>query len=189
MTKAFYSLLNGYNYDTGGKRVKFYLTSGTPDFMERLMNKYPNEPMILLHGNGNSVVMHESNKKTVFATPRQFDVIDGAGQFEQRGFVAMHNVPVMDESRPIFEEQLIKGIAPLKEDSSLIAYRVLRPIKATIYVVVTQWAGPASFDTWIHSAYFKTTLKPILDSSGSPTQNLFDSKTYVSTFTAPQPEE
>ena len=172
-----------------GKLVKFYLTSGTPEFMERLMNKYAKEPMILLHGKGNSVVMHESDKKTVFATPRQFEVIDGAGQFQQRGFVAMHNVPVMDESRPLFEEQLLKGIAPLKEDSSLIAYRVLRPIKATIYVVVTQWAGPASFDTWIHSAYFKTTLKPILDSSGSPTQNLFDSKTYVSTFTAPQPEE
>ncbi len=172
-----------------GKHVKFYLTSGTPDFMERLMNKYPNEPMTLLHGNGNSVVMHESDKKTVFATPRQFDVIDGAGQFQQRGFVAMHNVPVMDESRPLFEEQLIKGIAPLKADASLIAYRVLRPIKATIYVVVTQWAGPASFDTWIHSAYFKTTLAPLLDSSGSPTQHLFDSKTYVSTFTAPQPEE
>ena len=172
-----------------GKLAKFYLTSGTPEFMERLMNKYAKEPMILLHGKGNSVVMHESDKKTVFATPRRFEVIDGAGQFEQRGFVAMHNVPVMDESRPLFEEQLIKSIAPLKADSSLIAYRVLRPIKASIYVVVTQWAGPASFDTWIHSTSFKTTLAPLLDSSGSPTQNLFDSKSYVTTFTAPQPEE
>ena len=42
-----------------GKLVKFYLTSGTPEFMERLMNKYAKEPMILLHGKGNSVVMHE----------------------------------------------------------------------------------------------------------------------------------
>ena len=172
-----------------GKRVKFYLTSGTPEFMERLMSKYAKEPMILLHGNGNSVIMHESDKKSVFATPRQFEVIDGAGQFEQRGFVAMHNVPVMDESRPLFEEQLMKAIAPLKADSSLIAYRVLRPIKATIYVVVTQWAGPASFDTWIHSTSFKTTLAPLLDSSSSPTQHLFDSKSYVTTFTAPQPEK
>ena len=169
--------------------MKFYLTSGTPEYMERLVNKHKKEPMILLHGKGNSVVMHESEKKTVFATPRKFEVIDGAGQFEQRGFVAMHNVPVMDEARPVFEERLLQGIASLKTDSSLIAYRVLRPIKATIYVVVTQWAGPASFDTWIHSPNFKATLAPLLDSSGSPTQNLFDSKTYVTIYTAPLPDE
>ncbi|KGR82855.1 antibiotic biosynthesis monooxygenase family protein [Lysinibacillus odysseyi] len=165
--------------------MNFYLTSGTPDFMERLVNKHGKENMILLHGGGNSVVMHETTKKSVFATPRSFEVLDGTGTFEQRGFVAMQNVPVMDEARPVFEEQLLKSIAPLKNEPSLIAYRVLRPIKAEIYVVITQWAGPASFDTWTKSHQFQDGLAALLDSSSSPTQNLFNAKTYTTTYTAP----
>lgn len=168
--------------------MNFYLTSGTPDFMERLVNKYGNENMILLHGGGNSVVMHETAKKSVFTTPRSFEVIDGNGTFEQRGFVAMQNVPVMDEARPVFEKQLLKSIAPLKSDPSLIAYRVLRPIKEEIYVVITQWAGPASFDTWTMSRHFQGELAALLDSSSSPTQNLFNAKTYTTTYTAPPAE-
>ncbi|MGM9950453.1 MAG: antibiotic biosynthesis monooxygenase family protein [Lysinibacillus sp.] len=164
--------------------MNFYLTSGTPEYMERMVNKYGKEGMILLHGGGNSVVMHESPKKSVFATPRRFEVIDGSGTFEQRGFFAMQNVPVMDEARPVFEERLIKAIAHLKNDASLIAYRVLRPIKADVYVVVTQWAGPASFDIWTKSGHFQGGLASLLDSSSSPTQNLFNSKTYTATYTA-----
>lgn len=169
--------------------MKFYLTSGTPDFMEKLVKKHGKENMILLHGGGNSVVMHETTKKSVFATPRNFEVIDGSGTFEQRGFVAMQNVPVMDEARPVFEEQLVRSIAPLKNDPSLIAYRVLRPIKAEIYVVITQWAGPASFDTWTKSNQFQGELAALLDSSSSPTQNLFNAKTYTTTYTAPPPAD
>lgn len=166
-----------------------YLTSGTPEFMEKLIQNNPKEKIFLLHGKGNSVVVHESDKKSIFATPRKFEVIDGGGSFEQRGFWAFHNVPVTDESRPLFEARIVQAIAPLKSDNSLIAYRVLRPIKSEIYVVITQWAGPASFDMWINSVSFKNTLAPLLDSSSSTTQNLFNAKTYVSTFTAPQPEE
>ena len=169
--------------------MNFYLTSGTPEFMERLLTKYAKEKMILLHGQGNSVVMHESEKKSVFATPRRFEVIDGAGHFEQRGFVAMQNVPVMEESRPLFEERIIKAIAHLKQDASCIAYRVLRPVKAETYVVVTQWAGPASFEVWTKSNAFHAELAQLLDSSSSPTQTFFTSKTYTTTFTAPQPEQ
>lgn len=168
--------------------MNFYLTSGTPDFMERLVKKHGKEPMILLHGGGNSVVMHETAKKSVFATPRSFEVIDGWGTFEQRGFVAMQNVPVMDEARPVFEKQLLNSITPLKSDPSLLAYRVLRPIKEEIYVVITQWAGPASFETWTKSHHFQGELVSLLDSSSSPTQNLFNAKTYTTTYTAPPAE-
>ncbi|WP_332648568.1 antibiotic biosynthesis monooxygenase family protein [Lysinibacillus sp. 54212] len=168
--------------------MNLYLTSGTPEFMEKLTRKHQNETMFLLHGQGNSVALHESNKKSVFATPRKFEVIDGEGSFEQRGFWAFHNVPVMDESRPLFENRIEQAIAPLKSNDALIAYRVLRPIKSEIYIVITQWAGPASFEVWTKSESFTNGLAPLLDSSSSPTQNLFNAKTYLSTYTAPQPE-
>lgn len=46
-----------------------YLTSGTGDFLEQVKNKYPNDHMILIHGEGNSVLIHETEGKTVFAAP------------------------------------------------------------------------------------------------------------------------
>lgn len=168
--------------------MHFYLTSGTPEFMERLTNKYPNEKMILMHGQGNSVVMHESEKKSVFATPRKFEVIDGAGEFEQRGFVAMQNIPVLDESRPVFENGILAGIAHLKKETSLIAYRLLRPIKAETYMIVTQWAGPTSFEMWTKSNDFTQHVAKLIDSTTFPTQNMFYSKTYTTTYTAPSAE-
>jgi len=53
-----------------------YLTSGTGDFLEQLKTKHPNEVMLLIHGEGNSVLIHETKGKSVFATPRKFEVLD-----------------------------------------------------------------------------------------------------------------
>jgi len=169
--------------------MNFYLTSGTPEYMERLIQKYPSQDMILLHGKGNSVVMHETEKKSVFATPRKFEVIDGRGKFEQHGFVAMQNIPVFDEARPVFENGVITGIKHLKEERLCIAYRVLRPVKEETYIIITQWTGPASFETWVQSSAFTGRLANLVDSTTSPTQNMFFAKTHTTTFTAPPAEE
>ena len=42
--------------------------------------------MILIHGEGNSVLIHETEGKTVFATPRKFEVLDSVNDLEEHGF-------------------------------------------------------------------------------------------------------
>lgn len=165
--------------------MNFYFASGTPEFMETLQTKYAGENMILLHGQGNSILMHETEKKSKFATPRRFEVVEGRGEFEQRGFVAMHNVPVADESKKLFEESVINAIQSLKNNTACIAFRVLRPIKHEMYVIVTQWAGPASFEAWTESANFSEKLAGLIANATSVTQTMFTSKAYVTTFSAP----
>lgn len=168
--------------------MNFYFASGTPEFMEKLQNKHANDGMILLHGQGNSILMHETEKKSKFATPRRFEVVEGQGQFEQRGFIAMHNVPVADESMRLFEESVIKAIQPLKNTSACIAFRVLRPVKHEMYVIVTQWAGPVSFEMWTESAEFEERLARLIANATSVTQSMFTSKAYVTKYTAPVQE-
>lgn len=165
--------------------MNLYFASGTPEFMESLQTKYASEQMILLHGQANSILMHETEKKSKFATPRRFEVVEGQGQFEQRGFFAMHNVPVADESKKLFEESIINAIQPLKNNMACIAFRVLRPVKHEMYVIVTQWAGPASFETWTESAEFGGKLAGLIANSTSVTQTMFTSKAYLTTFSAP----
>lgn len=165
--------------------MNFYITSGTPEFMQTLQSKYANESMILLHGQGNSVLMHETEKKSKFSTPRRFEVVEGRGNFEQRGFVAMYNIAVADESKKLFEESVITAIQPLKDEAACIAFRVLRPIKHEMYLIVTQWAGPNSFDVWTNSDAFKLRLESLLANATSSTQAMFTSKAYVTKYSAP----
>lgn len=164
----------------------FYMTSGTPEYMEKMFEKKRAIGLYLLHGQGNSVLFYETDKKkSIFATPRKFEVLDGRGTFEQRGYFAIENIPVADESRLVFEEEVIKSVASLHNDISSIAFRVLRPIKSEIFLVVTQWAGPVSYEKWKDSA---AEFSSLIGSAASTTQAIFTSKTYTSTYSAPADE-
>ena len=64
--------------------------------------------MIVMHGEGNSLLLHETEGKTVFQTPRRYEVISSSGTLEENGFFAFNNIPVTDEGRPIFEHRFTK---------------------------------------------------------------------------------
>ncbi|ATP41770.1 Target of RNAIII-activating protein [Solibacillus sp. R5-41] len=164
--------------------MNFYITSGTPDFMEKLIAKNHKESLILLHGNGNSVVLHESPKKSFFAVPRNFEVLDQKGQFEQKGYFTFYNMPILSDGRPVFENAVSDVITSLKTDSTVIAYRFLRPIKADTYLLIIQWVGPASFDVWKNGQNYKAKIAPILEGKASVIQSMFDTSFYMTTYSA-----
>lgn len=161
----------------------FYMTSGTPDFMEKMYADKRDTGLYLLHGQGNSVLFYETEKKkSIFATPRKFEVVAGRGEFEQRGYFAVENIPVADEERGVFETAVTKAVGDLQGDVACIAYRVLRPVKAETFLIVTQWAGPVSYEKWKESA---TAFTDLIGGATSATQAMFTSKAYVTTFKAP----
>lgn len=168
--------------------MNFYITSGTPDFMEKLITKNQQEPLILLHGNGNSVVLHESHKKSIFAVPRSFEVLDERGLLEQRGFFTFYNMPILSEGRPIFEKTVTEAISSLKNDTTVISYRFLRPIKAETYLLIIQWVGPTSFEVWKNDDHYKESIAPILEGRATIIQSMFDTSFYVTTYSAPPKE-
>lgn len=168
--------------------MNFYITSGTPDFMEKLIAKNHKEPLVLLHGNGNSVVLHESPKKSIFAVPRNFEVLGEMGQFEQKGYFTFYNMPILSDGRPVFENAVSDAIASLKNDSTVIAYRFLRPIKEDTYLLIIQWVGPASFDVWKNGQNYKESIAPILEGKASIIQSMFDTAFYMTTYSAPPKE-
>lgn len=164
----------------------FYMTSGTPEFMEKMFADKREVGLFLLHGQGNSVLFYETDKKkSIFATPRKFEVVVGRGSFEQRGYFAIENIPVADEERGVFEEAVVKAVSSLQNDSACIAFRVLRPVKAETFLIVTQWAGPVSYETWKAGA---SELTDLISGATSASQAIFTSKAYVSTFSAPKDE-
>ncbi len=166
-----------------------YLTSGTGDFLEQVKNKYPNEHMILIHGDGNSVLIHETEGKTVFATPRKFEVLDSVNDLEERGFFVFNNIPVTDEGRPVFEHRFLERSRAIEEEPGFVAFRLLRPIKSDTYIVMTQWNGPHSFEAWKSSKAFENAHAKRDDSTGVRQQNIFSAASYVTTYSAIPKEE
>ncbi|MED3877256.1 MULTISPECIES: antibiotic biosynthesis monooxygenase family protein [Lysinibacillus] len=166
-----------------------YLTSGTGDFLEQVKNKYSNEHMILIHGEGNSVLIHETEGKTVFATPRKFEVLDSVNDLEEHGFFVFNNIPVTDEGRPVFEHRFLERSRAIENEPGFVAFRLLRPIKSDTYIVMTQWHGPHSFDAWKSSKAYETAHARRDDSTGIRQQNIFSAASYVTTYSAIPKEE
>lgn len=165
--------------------MNIYLTSGTPDFMEKVMDKHAKEHIILLHGQANTVLLHETEKKSVFAVPRPFKVLDGTGQFEQRGYFVFHNIALTEESKEVFEQKWLMNSESLKRNDALIAYRFLKPKKYEPYIIITQWAGPASYEVWTKSENYITQIAPLFDKTSSLVNDMFSAASHVTTYQAP----
>lgn len=165
-------------------RMYIYLTSGTAEYMEKLMKKYRSkEQMIVLHGSGTSVLLHETEGKTLFATPRKYDVLDRVNELEQRGYFVFNHIPVSDEGRPIFEKRFLDRSKTIEKEPGFIAFRLLRPLASDTYIVLTQWTGPNSFETWKNSQSFKEAYsKPNGTTPGVKKQNIFNAASYLTTY-------
>lgn len=168
--------------------MNFYITSGTSDYMEKLVAKQKKETLFLLHGQGNSVVLHESEKKSVFAVPRKFEIISGAGELEQRGYFVFYNMPIISDDGPVFEKKISDLLETFERDVTFISYRFLRPVKEETYILLTQWVGPASYEVWTNSNAYKNTWAAIVSGTQSSVQKLFNASTYITTYSAPPAE-
>lgn len=170
--------------------MNIFLTSGTIGFMETLQKQFANEEMIVMHGANNSILLHETMGKTLFQTPRRYQVISSSGTLQQQGFFALNNIPVTDEGRPIFEHRFHNHADTISASSGLIAHRLLRPLNSDTYIVLTQWTEKNSFELWKNSSVYTdihTNNKSgvVLDK----TLHIFSSAAYLMTYKAISEEE
>lgn len=165
-----------------------YLTSGTPEFMELLQKKYSKEPMIVLYGDGNTVLLHETDKKSVFASPRSYEIIGKVNALKEQGFFSMNYIPVKSDSRKIFEDRFLETIHTLKNEPGFIAFRLLKPLHDETYIVLSEWTGPHSFEAWKASSSYKEVYEN-KSVYGVDRGNIFTSAPYVKTFLTKRSED
>ncbi|WP_040287126.1 antibiotic biosynthesis monooxygenase family protein [Sporosarcina koreensis] len=170
--------------------TNIYTTRGTVDFMEKVKEKYPDEKMILMNGSGTSLLLHETEGKTVFQTPHKYEVIAELGQLQDRGFFAMNNVPVSDEGKPVFEDRFKKDYGKMADAAGFTAYRLLRPIGSDTYVILTEWEDAKAFDMWRHTPAFKDAYDTsTMDAHAGPAVHIFTSAPYLSLYSSVSDEE
>lgn len=169
--------------------MNLYMTTGTYDYMKKMRDKHPEETMVLMQGENTTLMLHETEGKTIFQTPRRYEVVDGTGEFKEKGFFVFNNVPVSDEGRPVFEHRFKNRAGAIENEPGYIAFRVLRPLDSDTYIILTEWESPAFYEKWKESQAFAQahSTKPE-STAGSQRPNIFSGVSYVSTYRA-KPEE
>lgn len=159
-----------------------YTTTGTPEFMKQLQEKYNEEDLHVLYGSSGTLLLHESTGKTKFQTPRVYEVLASHGQFKDEGYFYFYHIPVTDEGRPVFEHAAVKLTQTAQNEPGLFALRILKPVKADTYLILSQWSGPSSYEQWIkHNTVDLEKL--------ASTQNIFTSDSYTQVFRTKNEEE
>ncbi|MEK4284129.1 MULTISPECIES: antibiotic biosynthesis monooxygenase family protein [Ureibacillus] len=160
--------------------MNIYMTTGTPQFMEKLHQKYENENMYILYGINETLLLHETERKTVFQTPRKYEVVDGLNELQQAGFFTFYHIPVSDEGRPVFEKNILQRLGGMKDQTGLMAYRILRPKKSETYIILFQWTNKRAYDIWKKYDPFAYELEHF--SVGVKKDNIFNAATYITTY-------
>ncbi|AUD13436.1 MULTISPECIES: antibiotic biosynthesis monooxygenase [unclassified Planococcus (in: firmicutes)] len=169
--------------------MNIYMTTGTYEFMKKMREKHADETMVLMQGENTTLLLHETEGKSIFQTPRRFEVVDGTGEFREKGFFVMNNIPVADEGRPVFEHRFKNRAGAIENEPGYVAFRVLRPLDSDTYVVLTEWESPAFYEKWKESqAFAKAHSEKPQEEAEKPRANIFSGSSYVTMYKA-KPEE
>ena len=159
--------------------MNLYMTAGTYDFLERLAEKHSGENMVLMTGEDGALLVHETEGKTVFASPRKYEVLESVGELGNPGMVVMNNIPATDEGKPVFEYRFKNRAGKIEASPRFQAIRVLTPIKSNTYVILTAWEDEAAFESWKNSNSFGKSHGAPKEESGP---SIFSGKSYITKY-------
>lgn len=135
--------------------MKVHMTTGSYDVLKKIAEKHRNLQFVFMQGTGGILAYYENDDKSVFSSGRDFEIVLSTGDIQKQGFIAMNNIPVMEESQPIFEEQFRKRQKNIESATGFQAFRLLKPLSGHTYIVLTQWGSAKDFEEWKASPQFK----------------------------------
>lgn len=127
---------------------KMYITSGTYDYLWRLQQKHRKRGFIIMHNKDHTLLLEETEKRSIFRLPRTYEIIEERGELPKTGFAHFYYYPVSEENRSLFEHYVLKGAHQLFNNKGLVAFRFLRPVKRDSYIFLTIWEEEAYFQLW-----------------------------------------
>jgi len=152
------SLKIGYYTEKGDLKGEFlmkaHMTNGTIDFLFKLAEKHAQLTIYLMVGDSSTLAYYEDHKKSIFAAGRSYDILLSSGDIQEEGYIAMNNIPVADEAKPIFETSFDKIQKNLDTVKGFQAFRLLKPLDGNTYIFLTQWASGKDYEAWKNSDAF-----------------------------------
>lgn len=136
-----------------------FMTTGTSDFLETLIARYPKTEFKLMRSGATTLIYYEDTKKKgIFAAGRRFKNLYEYKSMRDFGFISMENIPVLKESIPIFVEKFQSNQANLEKSSTLISARLMREHRKNNYIFLTQWLNEKDYEVWKANEHAKETF-------------------------------
>ncbi|MCE4050386.1 MULTISPECIES: antibiotic biosynthesis monooxygenase family protein [Bacillaceae] len=129
--------------------MNIYLASGTYDFLvKKYAAKIDQQSLIAMQvlGSDSALLVHETLSSSIFAAPRKYETAGSNGDFSGKRFAVMNHIPVTDEHKPLFEQNMKRSLEQMGQQIS--AYRLLRPVKGDTYIILSLWAERRDFIVW-----------------------------------------
>ncbi|CAG9622955.1 antibiotic biosynthesis monooxygenase family protein [Sutcliffiella rhizosphaerae] len=163
--------------------MNFYMTFGTNEYLSNLRNEITHGELLLMLGEDNAVLMHETSEQSSFKSGKHFEVLDAVGELAKGKFAVLNNIPVSDEGRPVFEYRFSNRAGLIEKEQGFVAIRVLRPTNSDTYVILTLWEDVKYFIQWQESkAYEKAHEKRGKTNESDQKQQIFPRPSYVTTY-------
>jgi heme oxygenase (mycobilin-producing) len=169
-------------------KLNLYITAGTYEYLKALKEKHSSENMILMQNPENSLLLHETEGKSVFKEPRKYEIIDSSGTFENAGFAVLNHIPVTDEGRPVFEYRFKNRSRSIENQPGFAAIRVLRPLSSNTYIILTLWENEQGFERWQKSKAFEKAHEKKETDVGVDKQKIFSGPSYITKYVIPKEE-
>lgn len=132
------------------------MTIGTLRFLKQLIQKHPSIHFYLMNNilEMSSLAYYEGRGKSVFTSGQRYNIFLTSGDLQEKGFVVMNHLPIAKEGQPLFEDRFKKRQGHIETMPGFQAFRLLKPIRGNNYIILTQWASQADFETWKTSDEF-----------------------------------
>lgn len=140
--------LRGFNL------MKFYITTGTYNFLESIKKKHPEENIHHYTRQDTTVLIHETTGESVFSQPRKYRVIESKGDFYDHEFLAASYIPVSDEMQHRFENHYIGVDGEFDHFDGFESFRLLKPTKGDTYMIIIGFDSNELYEDFTKSAFF-----------------------------------
>ncbi|MFB1099540.1 antibiotic biosynthesis monooxygenase [Terribacillus sp. JSM ZJ617] len=144
-----------------------HFTNGTTEFLRQLKAK-DKAKIWVFEGAEGALAYTEEPNAAKFTAPRTYEQVTGTGSLPDEGYIAINNIPVTDEGRPIFEDVFKRRAGKIEQTPGFKALRVLRPQEGNTYLVLTAWESKQHFEDWKKSEAFQHAHKKDADQPKKP---------------------
>ena len=164
--------------------MNVFITTGTREFLQKVKEKHADQHLFFMGNAEHALLLHETPGKTVFSSPRKYEVVDGRGELKVEGYVVMNNIPVTEEGRPGFEFRFKNRAGLIEKEPGFSALRILRPLNSDTYVILTMWKDQEAFMNWKNSSSFQTAHNKDHKNLDNPDFNkkIFSGSAYVTQY-------
>ena len=163
--------------------MELYRWTGSSERAAEIRREMPAAQFTALADAEETVLLMESENAKLPEGFSAYHVLNAVGKLDGGNYAVFNNIPVANEGREIFEARFQNRAGMVEKEPGFVAIRVLRPLDADTYIILTLWQDEKSFKDWQQSqAYGHAHAKRGTAEGIDKRPNIFPRPSFVKTY-------